>query len=199
VNSGADQCGQCHSRNDDPSVIQAEGGYIENYQQWPELLASGGHSSFGCTICHNPHASTAYDRDNGIRNDCRDCHFDQNMAFHSGRVYVRGDYIEELSCESCHMSYATRSATVAGADVVGDLGRMADTRTHIFRISTESVGYETFFTDDGTAVREDPEGQAAVTVDFVCLRCHNGIGNAFRFPSVSAAASTAGGLHAFGD
>jgi hypothetical protein len=45
------------------------------------------------------------------------------------------------------------------------------------------------------AVRKDDQGRAAVTVDFVCLRCHNAGGNATRF-TVEAAAFVAEGMHA---
>ncbi len=75
---------------------------------------------------------------------------------------------------------------------------MADLRTHIFRISTLPQTYTSFFTPDGSAVQKDSLGRAAVTVDFVCLRCHNGRGNAFVL-TVGAAATittTSGGIHA---
>lgn len=192
VNSSADQCGSCHSRAADPSVILADSGFIRNYQQRSELLASGGHASFNCTFCHDPHASATYDRANGIRNQCTDCHGDANMAFHEGAVFVRGDYVEPVTCESCHMAYATRTATSASESVVGALGQMGDTKTHIFRISTQ--GSDQFLTGDGSAVRRDDQGRALVTVDFACLRCHNGLGNGFEM-SIETAANVASGLH----
>lgn len=174
--TGEDTCGKCHTRGDNPGVIIAKGGYIQHHEQYPELLASGGHASFGCATCHDPHVSVTYDRSNAIRNACTDCHADQNMGKHEGKVFTRGDYTEVLSCESCHMPFVGKSASSATAEVVGEFGRMGDTRTHIFRIDSTSVTYTDMFTEDLAQVRTDAEGRAAVTLDFVCLRCHNGIG-----------------------
>lgn len=175
---GAATCKQCHSHpfGDPAGAILASDGFVEERQQAAELLASGGHARFACTICHDPHRSVTYDRASAIRNECRACHATMTMAGHGGKVFTRGSYSETLSCESCHMPFATRSAASAAAGVVGPVGRMGDTRTHIFRISTEPADYRTFLTDDGTQVRQDTDGRAAVTVDFVCLRCHNDIG-----------------------
>lgn len=194
VDTSADLCGECHTRGNDPKVILASGGFIRNYEQWPELLASGGHSEFSCGACHKPHVSTNYDRDHAIRNDCTACHADQNMAIHSGKVFIRDGYVESLSCESCHMPFATKSATAASTDVVGDVGRMGDTRTHIFRIDTKTTDYTSMFTPDGGEVTKDAQGRAAVTVDFVCLRCHNGVGNAFAL-TVDSASAIGNGMH----
>ena len=173
--TGTKSCFECHNRPFDSrnGKILAGGGYIKNQEQYPELKASGGHSEFACTFCHSPHRSVFYDRAGAIRNDCTDCHSSQNMALHEGKVFARDGYVEALRCESCHMTYATRSASVGGVDVVGAMGRMGDTQTHIFRISTEDVGYEGMFTADGSEVIRDGAGRAKVTVDFVCLRCHN--------------------------
>jgi hypothetical protein len=116
------------------------------------------------------------------------------MAGHGGLTFVRGDYRETLSCESCHMPLATRNGSNADASVAGGLGRIGDTRTHIFRISTAADDYTGFFTADGSAVALDGSGQAAVTLDFVCLRCHNGSGDTFPL-TVEIAATVAPTLH----
>jgi uncharacterized CHY-type Zn-finger protein len=175
---GAASCKPCHSQpfGEPTGAILASGGFIDERQQYAELRASGGHARFSCTVCHDPHRSVTYDRRGAIRNECRACHATTTMAGHGGKVFTRGNYSETLTCESCHMPFATRSASSASPDVVGPQGRMADTRTHIFRISTAPADYRTFLTDDGRQVRRDAEGRAAVTVDFVCLRCHNDIG-----------------------
>ncbi|MFN0043493.1 MAG: multiheme c-type cytochrome [Alphaproteobacteria bacterium] len=195
VGNSADNCGKCHTRGADPEKITANEGYILNYSQYPELRASGGHSEFACVTCHDPHAGTNYDRENAIRNECAACHSDHNMAIHEGLTFVRGDYSEELSCVSCHMPFATRSTTAATTDVVGGMGRMGDTRTHIFRINTEPVNYQAFFTSDGTDVTRNSTGEAAVTMDFVCFRCHSGIGNAGVIDSLELASGVASGMH----
>lgn len=195
VDSSADACARCHA-GDSPGVIEAADGFIRSNVQADELRASGGHSEFNCTFCHNPHASANFDREQAIRNECTTCHSDQTMAGHRGRVYMRGDYVEALSCESCHMPFASRSGSVAPADVAGPLGRMADVRTHIFRINTEAVTSSALFTEDGSAVRTDDQGRAAVTLDFICMRCHHGIGNAFEI-SLNGASGVADNIHFF--
>lgn len=195
VNSSASACAQCHARNNDVETILGGDGFILGYQQNAELAASGGHSSFSCTICHAPHVSMNYDRDRALRNQCTDCHADQSFARHEGKTFVRGDYVEELSCESCHMPYATRTVSNAGTDVVGDLAKVGDMRTHIFRISTEDENFSDFLSGGGETVQKDAQGRAAVTVDYVCMRCHNGLGNAFPL-TVQSGSLIATGLHA---
>lgn len=189
-------CARCHSRafeSGSDTAILAEEGFVKSYQQYVELRASGGHADFACTFCHNPHASVAYDRDNAIRNACTSCHSGQNMALHEGKVLQRGNYTEALTCESCHMTFTGRLASNASADVVGDVGRMGDSRSHIFRINVNQVDFNSFFTPDGSQVALDDQGRAAVTVDFVCLRCHNGIG-AFEI-SLGTVADIARNIH----
>lgn len=195
VDAGAARCGECHVRDADSSSIQARDGFIRNNQQGAELLASGGHSGFDCTMCHDPHASVNYDRGRAIRNRCTACHAGQNLPFHEGKVFVRGNYTEVLSCESCHMPLATRSAASAGEDVVGTLGRVGDVRTHLFRIDATATESSALFTDDGEAVRTDSEGRAAVPLNFVCWRCHNGVGSAPAFTSPSILTGVAADMH----
>lgn len=197
--TGAQTCFQCHNRPFDSQTgeILASGGYIQHHEQWPELRASGGHADFACTVCHDPHRSVLYDRANAIRQTCTDCHPDRTMGFHDGKVFVRGDYVEPLTCESCHMPFATKSAASADPAVVGALGRMGDTRTHIFRISTDPVDFNSFFTTDGKQVVRDAQGRAAVTVDFACLRCHNEVTLPTLAFSVERAAEISLGIHLF--
>jgi len=53
------------------------------------------------------------------------------------------------------------------------------------------------FTADMTSVQKDTAGRAAVTVDFVCLRCHNTEnGYPFRL-TVRSASEIALGIHGF--
>jgi hypothetical protein len=76
----------------------------------------------------------------------------------------------------------------------GDVARIGDTRTHIMFVDTMARNYEAMFTPDGSEVVLDEQGQATVTVDFVCQRCHSGAGNAFPL-TLSAAASITDGMH----
>ena len=193
VDSSPQTCGRCHTVDNDPNTIPVQDGFIAGNAQVAELKASGGHGEFTCMICHNPHASTAYDRDNGLRNDCTVCHTDQNMAFHEGLVYRWGDYEEPLSCQSCHMPLAAKTASAAPAGLVGELARIGDVRAHIFRIEPDYVTFDDMFTPDGSAVRKDEQGRAGLSPAFVCLRCHN---DATLFPlTLQGAASIARGLH----
>lgn len=193
VNGSSEACGQCHMSGADPNVIPADGGFVDPYAQVQELRASGGHADFSCGVCHDPHASVTYDRGRNIRNGCTVCHPDQNMALHEGKTFVRGDYVEPLTCESCHMPFSGRLAGMASASVVGPEGRMGDTRSHIFRISLAPANFSSMFTPDGSQVVKDASGRAAVTVDFVCVRCHNG-GGLFAL-TVARAAEIAPNVH----
>lgn len=185
INEEASFCGTCHSRGDDMDVIPASGGFIRHHQQFQELLASP-HANLRCLTCHETHTSVNYQRDSAIINDCRACHANQNMALHQGKIFVRGDFVERLDCESCHMTYATKSAAAAGEAVVGADGRMGDMRTHLWLINTDPVDFNSMFSADGTTVKKDTNGKAKVTVDFVCLRCHSDKGNAFALTVPSA-------------
>ena len=64
------------------------------------------------------------------------------------------------------MPYASLSA-IASSSYEGDL------RTHIFSIDTDASA--NMFTEDGRFVKLDEESQAAVTLDFVCQRCHKNL------------------------
>jgi hypothetical protein len=198
VDSSAQACGQCHTAGSDPEVILAAGGFIAVNSQYAELRASGDMSQFACTTCHDPHASALYDPAHGIRNDCTVCHTDHGLAGHAGITFTRGDYSEPVTCVSCHMPFATLTATAASTAVVGTTGRMGDTRTHIFRIDVDPVPYTALFTADQTQVAKDAEGEAAVPLEFVCFRCHNdaSIPNNSFFLPLELASEIATDMHA---
>ena len=63
------------------------------------------------------------------------------------------------------MPFATKSAQPQGPN-------MGDVMTHIFYINTDAVDRNAMFNAEGTEVLLDDEGKAAVTLDFVCQRCH---------------------------
>lgn len=182
LDANSTSCSRCHSNGADAETIQAGGGLINGFQQWTELQASP-HAGFSCSICHNPHASVAYDRQNAIRNDCRVCHSNMDNALHEGLVYTRGDYTEPVTCESCHMPFAV--ATRSQNTITLTNGRTAlfgDTQSHIFRLDPSPNGLEDMFAEGGATVARDANGQASISTCFVCQRCHNGQGNAFAFP-----------------
>lgn len=195
VDSSAAFCGRCHTGGTDPNGITATAGFLDGNGQYPQLLASGGHSKFACTVCHNPHASITYERPAGLRNNCTTCHTDVNLAFHDGAVFEFGDYVEEVTCASCHMPLAGRSSSSASAAIVGDEARIGDVRAHIFRINATDTTANAFLPRGGSTVVVDATGQAAVTVDFVCLRCHHDGSNVFSL-TFNGAARIAHEMHA---
>lgn len=193
--TGEQTCRECHRSgiDDGSGRIQADGAFVAGSVQWSELKSSGGHANFACTTCHDPHASSFSAE--GIRNTCQACHADATMAKHGGKVFRRGDYVEPLTCQSCHMPLASRVAATADPADVPSPGLAADSHTHIFRINPADADYRTFLSDDGTEVRRDGQGRAAVTVDFVCLRCHAEPGLPTLIFSVPRAAEIAGRMH----
>jgi hypothetical protein len=193
VDTSAAFCGRCHSSSPG-NTVHAENGFIGYREQYAELQASGGHAGQSCTTCHDPHASAAYDTA-GIRTTCTACHAEKTMGFHANQQYVCGDYVEELTCISCHMPLAGRS--VASTIVGESAGRVGDVRTHVFRISTDPVDFTSMFAPDGNSVALDSQGRTAMTVDFVCLRCHNS-DSSFPFRlTIKSAAEIAAGIHGF--
>jgi hypothetical protein len=68
-----------------------------------------------------------------------------------------------VECKDCHMPYATKSAQQLAP-------HMGDLQTHIFRIDTDPDA--NMFTEDGLFVNLDSNGEAKVTMDFACQRCH---------------------------
>jgi hypothetical protein len=68
-----------------------------------------------------------------------------------------------VSCEDCHMPFATKSADALGP-------HQGDVMTHIFYIDTDPTA--NMFTQDGKFVQLDGDGKAKVTMDFACQRCH---------------------------
>lgn len=173
VDPASNTCAECHTFGDDPEVIAVVDGFAQGFTQSPQLRASGGHSDFQCTVCHDPHVSTAYDRDNGIRNTCTVCHTDVNLAFHEGFEYRFAGSVEPITCESCHMPPIGLINRAASESQVGPTAKVGDSRGHIFRINTTDSDPAAFLAGGGTRVAEDAQGRAAMTMDFVCLRCHN--------------------------
>lgn len=189
VYNSAAFCGNCHGDPADSRRLPTADGFLLGNYQWAEVLASP-HADFACSVCHEPHTSVIYDRNNAVRNPCRNCHTTANMARHQGKVLAQGDYAEFLSCESCHMSPAARNAS---SSLLGQ-ARIGDTRTHLTYIDTLPRDFPSVLASNGRQLPTDTDGKAAVTVDVVCLRCHNGGGSAFTL-SLNAASAIAEGIH----
>ena len=160
VDSSAELCSRCHFR-DKGHRIEASGGFIRHHEQYDSMIGSS-HRNHECVICHDPHKSTRYaqggEKGSGV---CITCHTDQQLLI---------EEMAHLECKECHMPYATKSATATGEGVY----KKGDVRTHIFKINPNPDA-EMFYEDGGKFyVASDAEGDAFVTLDFVCLSCHNG-------------------------
>jgi hypothetical protein len=160
-------CGACHIRGE-ADTIPASGGFIRHHEQYNEHLA-GPHASRDCVMCHNPHERGEFsiwqDGEEHGPDDSTEgavcgvnCHSSKMESFSKTSMYDYG-----VTCEDCHMPYATKSAKALGP-YEGDL------QTHIFYINTDPDA--NMFTDDGGFVALDDDGKAAVTMDFACKRCH---------------------------
>ena len=194
LEGAADACKNCHVNPDAPDVLAAADGFIVGNQQYAEVQASP-HASFSCTFCHNPHASALHDRGNGLRNRCQNCHVDIKMRIHGeGKIFVLGDYVEHMSCETCHMTFAAKNVVSAAPERTNGLGRIGDTRTHLMYVDVVPRDFTTMFSPDGQHVLRDSSGKARITLDFVCLRCHTGKGSAFPLDLVGASV-IADGFH----
>jgi len=172
VDDSAEACGSCHNRNPPGSgvdLIPAKGGFIKHHEQWNEHQASP-HAGFKCVDCHNPHERGPF----SIWEDgeSEDYPFGLSMGAECGvncHSTIGNSFAEtamahyDVECKDCHMPYASKSANQMGP-FEGDI------QTHILYISTDA-DYN-MFTDDGTAVRLDEDGKAAVSLDFACKRCH---------------------------
>lgn len=188
-------CARCHADPARPEAIATGGGLIEGFQQSAEVAVSP-HASFSCSVCHDPHASPQYDRSAAIRNRCQACHPKTSMALHAGLVYVVDDYVEEVTCESCHMPFAVRTRWQNVIELTnGTTALLGDTRSHIMALDPTFEGLIRMFDQSGDAVAGDEGARARLSTCYVCLRCHNGLGNAFAFPAAEGCAFGAG-IHA---
>jgi hypothetical protein len=158
IDSSAEACGNCHFRDFPPggeNGIPASGGWIKHHEQYNEFMASGDMSHFmECTSCHDPHKRAEF----SIVQTCEDCHADEAASFATNTMFDYG-----VECTDCHMPMATKSGQVTAP-------HQGDVMTHIFRINTDPEGK--MFTEDGSLVALNDDGEAAVTMDFACQKCH---------------------------
>ena len=150
-------CGECHVRGD-VSKIPAEGGFIQNYEQYNEIHSTK-KISFACVDCHDPHVSLHRSnptRASAIKVKCGTCHYEEAAAFANSSLphYDLGT----VTCIECHMAYADKSAEGQTFRHEGDV------RSHLFRINTDTSAK--MFTPDGKYAN------GYLTLQYVCLRCH---------------------------
>ena len=168
------RCAECHQRGGFSNAIPASSGYIKHHEQSNEMSASkhldGNGPDLTCASCHASHVPLQYPDAAvtgtvAITTNCDDCHSGKEIALPGG-----GN--KDIACTDCHMPKASKSAL---GHARGN-GWEGDINTHIMAINTNPVVKDSvgagMFTDDGTAVRLDENGLAAVTLDFACLSCH---------------------------
>jgi len=185
-------CGKCHTRGGDNGVtpggeiIEASGGFIKHHEQYDEWLHSPHTNGPGCNNCHDPHASVKFDDDaagEGNLTSCENCHTDQ-------AAYSEHNGMPE--CTDCHMPKASKSAVALSL-------YQGDVPTHIWSINTDPVGkMEGMFSEDGTSVLENAQGQSQITLDFACYGCHkdeNGDGGSFSTRTLEELSEMAFNIH----
>jgi hypothetical protein len=165
-------CGECHQRGGKTNLIPVSKGFIRHHEQYNEMQASK-HRDMGltCATCHNLHEPLRYEaaadttKGKPIVQECESCHPNHNIQFE----LPDGSTVNKpIDCENCHMPDAGKSAL---GMTLGN-GFKGDVPTHLWKINTAAVPRDSMFTADGY-VKLDATGHGAVTLDFVCLSCHN--------------------------
>lgn len=172
--TGGKDCDECHYRDED-FRMPWKGGFMRHHQQGEDLSHSP--HDFHCTTCHDPHKSVVYGL-GGTITECTDCHA---AADHQ----VKFPGMAHLDCVDCHMPFMGKSAVATGP-------YSADIRGHLFRIMTDPIAAADNVTDGFW--NQDENGNAAITLDYACLACHNDEGDSFTL-SLEGAAAAAAGIH----
>ena len=149
-----DVCQSCHVRGD-PATIPASGGFVQNYEQYNEILASP-HFDLDCSDCHDPHKKAEF----SFKTECTTCHTEMEVQKQAFRGLGRRHLNRGVTCIECHMPYAAKSAVAVN-------NYNADVRSHQFRITL-----------DPNATMFDGTGNFAngrLTPAFACLGCHENI------------------------
>jgi hypothetical protein len=142
-------CGQCHRRGE-VTEIDASDGFIKHHEQYEELFESK-KRVMRCVDCHNPHETVKYAKGSGIKTDCENCHFENEM-------YQKITDRRHAKCVDCHMPRVTKSA-------LGDPEQFSgDVRTHLMAINPHATSQ---FDKDGAF------SQPYLALDFSCRGCHN--------------------------
>jgi hypothetical protein len=158
IDRSAEACGACHHKAAAPgetNAIAAADGFIVNGSQYNELKASP-HHNVDCVTCHDPHKRSEYSISESFT--CEGCHPVIATTYQDN---VMADY--GVTCTDCHMPPASLSGEPLGP-------YQGDIKTHIFAINTDPDA--SLFTAGGDFVALDGEGEAGVTLDFACKRCH---------------------------
>jgi len=161
MNESAALCGQCHTRGDEIDKIPANGTFIQNHEQYQELLASGNMSTLNCVVCHDPHkpaheGATNQIEEFGITTHCDDCHIEAAKIYENSSMGAAG-----VECVDCHMPKSVKSA-------VNTSPYMADVSTHLFRINTSTDSEFIYVNKENGNEYANPY----ITLEYACLTCH---------------------------
>jgi len=157
VNKKSEACGECHAQTDDKSVAMVSDLLIQGQQQYTEMLYNKkAKLKMTCVMCHDAHASVS--GEDGIKRKCLDCHKGKY------KVEIKIDAMKDLSCEQCHMPYASKNIS---QETVGEYVK-GDVRSHIFGISVDPA----YVLNDGGKAKLNDEGFARLTVEQTCYACH---------------------------
>jgi hypothetical protein len=200
---GRQICADCHVRNEintSSNGVETLNGYIDHHAQYNELAWSGGHKDLKCSSCHDPHQSSRYSSEGGIKsthiaggNCTLTCHkgYEVTPYYGSGKG--------QHTCVNCHMPHATKSAVTAALQKLDHDGDLAggDVRTHIFSINknwTDRVANMGMNLTGKTELTEYPSGSksTAISLDFACMTCHNlsDVGSTGRAPNSAVEAKS---------
>lgn len=155
IDRSSQLCGECHIR-ESISSIDASGGFTRHHEQAEELYASK-HMALTCVACHDPHASAVnadeeINPNQGIWNDCEDCHFQQAANQKPSPM------TNILTCTDCHMPPMAKSAWGNTDTFTGDVS------SHLFAINVDPEAPQ-FSEDEG-------ETNPYITISFACSSCH---------------------------
>ena len=178
-----ESCVKCHIRGD-YNEIDTSKGLIKHHEQYEMWLASPHKSASApdCLGCHDGHASVVRDEEAAgvgtkiIQNaDCLVCHGDDNPETGPDVPETIGLNMEGLLCIDCHMPFAVKSATSITLTAPDDAEvKVGDLRAHIWKINAAAESPDDFFTEDGSFVAVDNQGNVlGLTMNFVCQQCHS--------------------------
>ncbi|NOX56746.1 MAG: hypothetical protein GXP27_20350 [Planctomycetes bacterium] len=179
LNEARAVCANCHYAGTDveridftpPEPDQEGFGSFGHHPQAEQLLRSP-HKNGDCSWCHDPHKSTFFPEEGGVIKHCTDCHDAKQHPLPPAMAHV--------DCVECHMTEGGGHRHI-----------------HLFQIMTQPIAAADNVyvdeTDQKTYWNVDANGNAFLTLDLVCLTCHNGQ-EAFAM-TLEEAAAEAQGIH----
>ncbi len=158
VDRSNEACGRCHSRGA-VYKIPASSGFVKHHEQWNEMFTTK-HSALQCVSCHDPHVGLHPlnpERASAIRIQCENCHYKEAEGYANSTIQHAGAS-PAITCISCHMPYAAKSAIGNLTTFTGDI------HSHQWRINPDTTA-QMFTTDQKYA-------NGYLTLNYSCKPCH---------------------------